>query len=207
MKITLLCLITIFAFSLFYLTAQTGRMNYPQPKLGMSFSSFGNNDVFRFESLDGGEGYRGDGFYAFGLNYVSRLNSWLEAETGLEFARHRFCILPNLPPDMDDSPREASFSMLIVPLTGRIGFLKYLFVNGGLLLNIDVSSNSPISAQSGLGFMLGAGIRYEFRFGAEVFVNPYARMNALVPFFPDNYPQRSSDQGIRFGMLFTWKNN
>lgn len=171
-------------------------------KIGISFSSFGENDVIRFENLTGSASYNSDHFYTLGINYIHPLNNWLEIETGLEYSNHTISIQPNLPPDMDNSPYPADFSLLNIPLTLRANFLKYFFINGGLMLDFDAGDSKPIDNQTGIGGLLGVAAKYDFDFGATVFINPYLKAHSLIPFSPENYHQRLMESGFRFGITY-----
>jgi hypothetical protein len=182
-------------------TAQCGKKQF-YGKAGVTFSSFGDNTVFRFNELDGAASFSGTGFQSFGINYVAGLNRWLESETGIEYSSHRLLMTPPFNPEFDNTPVEAGLSMITVPITLRANFLRYLFVNGGLLLGLDASPESRVDSQTGIGAVLGLGLKYDFRSGASVFFNPYSRLYSLLPFSAVDYPQRASENGFRIG--FAW---
>lgn len=175
-------------------------------KIGITYSSFGSNDVVRFEELIGSASYDGDGFYSIGVTYLHPIYNWLELETGIEFSKHTITVNPNLPPDMVRNPYKSNFSLINIPLTVRANFLKYLFVNGGLLMDIDVSNNSVIDSQTGIGMQVGCGVKYDFKFGTSLFVNPYYKSHALIPFSSEDYPQRVLESGIRIGLTYKLNN-
>ncbi len=175
-------------------------------KVGITFSSFGDNDVFRFNELDGAASYDGDNFFTLGVSYVYGLNKWLEIETGLEYAKHNIIINPNLPPDMDNSPRNADFSLINVPVTLRASFLKYFFIHGGSILDIDASTNSSIDNQTGFGAIFGLAIKYDFDFGISTFINPYTKVHSLIPFADIDYHQRIWENGFRIGITYDLRN-
>ena len=75
-------------------------------------------------------------------------------------------------------------------------------MNGGILLDIDVSQDSPIDSQTGVGALLGIGAQYQFGNGVGIFVNPYTKIHALVPFVSESYHQRLLETGVRFGVTF-----
>jgi len=169
-------------------------------KTGISFSSFGNNKVFRFSELDGAASYSGDHFFTVGGIYLHPVNGWLEAETGLEYSKHNIIIKPNLPPGFDDTPQKAHFSLLNIPLTLRANFLKYFFINGGLFADIDISTSSAIDNQTGIGALLGISVKYDFKNGISVFGNPYTKLHSLIPFSDTKYHQGILETGIRIGI-------
>ncbi|MGB4205814.1 MAG: hypothetical protein WBJ84_09390 [Bacteroidales bacterium] len=174
-------------------------------KIGVSFSSFGNNEVFRFNELEGAESYSSDHFFTVGVIYLHPINGWLEAETGIEYSKHNILIKPNLPPLIDIFPIKAHFSLLNIPLTLRANFLKYFFVNGGLFTDIDVSTSSPIDNQTGIGALLGVSVKYDFKNGISVFGNPYTKLHSLIPFTDTKYHQRIAETGVRIGITYEMK--
>lgn len=199
----------IIIFSLFLATissyAQKSEVQAQKGQIGITFSSFGNNDVIRFQDLDGAASYNGDNFYTVGINYIHKLNNTLDFETGLEYSNHKIIIKPNLPPDLDNSPYGAKFSLINIPITLRVNFLKYIFINGGLNLDFDVSKSSPIDTQNGIGGILGLGFKYDFNCGASAFVNPYLKAHSLIPFSSENNHQRLMEDGFRFGVMYKLK--
>lgn len=189
------------------LMAQENETKQSHPKIGLSFSSFGENDVYTNDDLVGAASYDGDHFFTLGINYLHPLSKWLDVETGLEYSKHDVIIWPNLPPDMDNSPRKADFSLINIPVTLRANFLKYFFINGGLFLDIDASLNSPIDSQTGIGALGGIAFNYNFNNGLSAFVNPYTKVHSLVHTSGSQYHQRIWENGIRIGVTYELKMN
>jgi hypothetical protein len=202
MKKSIFIVLCCIIFNQSHLAAQENISEFRNAKIGFTFSSFGENDVFRFNELDGAASYNSDYFRTFGLSYVSALNTWLEIESGIEYSRHHIIIQPNLPPNIDAFPRKASFSLINIPVTLRANFLKYFFVNGGLFFDVDASINSPIANQTGIGVLLGLAVKYDFDAGVSVFVNPYSKLHSLIPFQTENHHQRVLESGIRIGFSY-----
>jgi hypothetical protein len=153
----------------------------------------------------GGAGYSGDKFYTLGINYLYKLNNTFDVETGIEYSNHRIIIKPMAIPPMEYPPYGAKFSLINIPVTLRVNFLKYCFVNGGLLFDMDASTSSPIDSQTGIGSVMGLGIKYDFKSGLSVFVNPYYKMHSLVPFSSADNHQRIIESGFRFGLMYQLK--
>lgn len=185
----------------YFLNAQENAPNIKDSKIGITFSSFGQNNIFPFDVLDGDAGYNSDYFYAVGINYITPINKWLEVETGIEYVRHYIIIEPNLPPNMDSAPRKENFGLVNIPITLRANFLKYFFVNGGLILGIDGSFDSPID-NTGLGTLLGVGLKYDFKSGVSIFVNPYLKVHSLLSFNGFQDHQRIWENAIRVGITY-----
>lgn len=208
MKKTIILILSFLLLQSHFISAQHNDSTVNSGKLGLTYSSFGENYVIRFQELEGAASYNSENFYTIGLTYVHPLNSWLEAEIGLEYSRHTISIEPNLPPNIDYLVRKESFSLINIPLTLRVNFLKYFFVNGGLFLDVDGSLNSPIDNQTGIGALAGLSIKYDFKFGITAFVNPYTKMHSIVPFQFNNHPQRILESGVRIGLTYDldkWK--
>lgn len=172
-------------------------------KVGITFSSFGENEPFQSADLDGAASYDSKSFYAFGINYIHPVNNWLDIETGVEYAKHTVTLNPNLPPNMDRNPYDIDFSLINIPITLRANFLNYFFINGGLLIGIDASSSSPIDR--GLGAILGIGAQYELNNGFGVFINPYLKAHSLISLSSEKYPLRMIETGVRMGVTYVLK--
>ncbi len=191
------CLVLVFLCLSTLMSAQKGQ-------LGITFSALSDNGVTRFgdEIIDDSSTDAGKSF-TYGISYLKPLNKWLDIETGLEYLS---CPIEtksivSTPNGVTTLTRSATLSMLSLPVTVRANFLKYFFVNTGLLLDIDVSSNSIINSQSGLGSLLGLGMKYDFKNGISVFVNPYSKIH-LFPLTFERDQQHFMESGVRFGITY-----
>ncbi|NEW84122.1 MAG: porin family protein [Mariniphaga sp.] len=201
-KLFLLCIIV--SFSTY---AQNNEGKTHKGQIGITFSSFGENDVVRSQELIGSASKSGDSFYTFGINYLYKLNNTFDVETGIEYSNHKIIIKPMVIPNMDTySPNySANLSLVNIPITLRFNFLKYCFINGGIIFEMDASTSSPIDGQTGIGSILGLGIKYEFKSGLSVFANPYIKAHSLVPFTSGDNHQRLLESGFRFGLMYAFK--
>lgn len=200
MKTKTFIILTLFLFTCHFANAQKNTRNQ---RIGITFSSFGENDPVYFDDLIGAESYDSKNFYTFGINYIHPINKWLDIETGVEYAKHTVTLYPNLSPDMDRPPFDKDFSLINIPITARANFLNYFFANGGLLLGFDANTSSPVA--SGMGAILGIGSQYEFNNGIGLFVNPYAKTHALLTFSSEKYPLRMLEWGVRVGVTYSFR--
>jgi hypothetical protein len=171
--------------------------------IGLTFSSLGRADGLT--SAKGAPSYTGNGFYAFGLNYIHSLNRTFDFETGLEYAHYIMTIHPNVPPDADETPYDINYSLISIPLTVRVNFLKYCFINGGFDLDFDPTVSNPIGSQDGIGSVFGLGLKYDSKSGISAFVNPYFKVHRLISFTQSNGSQRILESGFRFGVMYKLK--
>lgn len=199
MKTKLFIILTTLIIASHFTNAQKSIGN---KRVGITFSSVGINEPTRFTDLDGAPNFSSKWSYSFGANYIHPLNSWLEIETGIEYAEHTIKVKTNLPPYEDSTPHNTNLSLINIPMTVRANFWDYLFVNGGMLLDFETSSSSNIDTQSGIGAILGIGAQYEFNNGLGLFINPYAKAHTLIPFSSEKYHQRLMEAGIRIGLTY-----
>jgi len=173
-------------------------------KIGITFSTFGKSNVTHLVALDGGGSYQNNYHYSLGVNYIYPLNNWLEAETGVEYSKYNIkAFSSNYDGFGSRYYGERNLSLISIPLTLRANFLKFFFANAGTLLAFDFAKKDEIiDNQTGMGFIMGLGAKYDFNFGMSLFANPFLRLNALIPFVPERYHERLFDRGLRFGITY-----
>ena len=201
-KTSLLILCFAFALSMY---AQKNEGRKLKGKIGITFSSFGSDFLFRSEPLDGEASYNSDKFYTLGLTYAYQLNKIFEFETGIEYSKYKIVIDPFDPPFNEAPSHGEQFSLINIPLTFRANFLKYVFVNGGFILDIDPTISSPVDSQNGIGAILGLGLKYDFDSGISAFVNPYMKAHSLISVSAPENHQQLLETGFRFGVMYKLK--
>ncbi len=201
-KSSLLILCFVLAIITF---AQKNESQHLKGKIGITFSSLGENDVIRFQPLEGEGSYNSDNFFTIGINYLHQLNNTFNFETGIEYSNHKIIVDPFDPPFNQAPSHREQFSLINIPLTLRVNFLKYCFVNGGLILDIDPTISSPVDSQNGIGAIFGLGLKYDSDFGVSVFVNPYMKSHSLISFSTTENHQRLMETGFRFGLMYKLK--
>jgi len=202
MKTTVLILSFLISFCLVS-NAQENGQSKQKGKIGVTFSTFGNIDVLSFAK--GGPGYSGNQFFTIGINYMYSLKNWLDIESGIEYSDYSITIHPNLPPDNNNTPYTEKFSLINIPVILRVNFLKYFFVNGGLLLDIDAGKSSSINSQNGIGLNFGLGLKYDSKIGLSIFANPYIKTHSIISFSSEQNHDRLIESGIRFGLMYKLK--
>jgi hypothetical protein len=183
--------------------AQESPDKFNKGQIGISFSSFGESESIHFKRVDGGGSFDGNDFYTLGLTYLKPINKTLSLETGLEYSN--FKTIVKFPPNFKTQPISGNLSLLTIPLSLRVNFLNYVFINGGLFLGFQTGKSTGISQQNGIGGSLGAGLKYDFENGISIFANPYLKIHSLLPFSPGRYHQRLLENGFRFGIMYRLK--
>jgi len=77
---------------------------------------------------------------------------------------------------------------------------RYFFVNGGPIVDFQTTENS-INSQSGIGYSLGLGGKYELN-KFSLFINPNFKRHAVIPFEKEMYQQKITEIGIQAGLGF-----
>ena len=181
--------------------------------IGLTFSAFGNNDVTNAarSTLACGSSYNGKRFYTLGLSYIYSFSPLVDVETGIEYSSHTITTVPARKPpklssDVDVTRYDERLSITSIPITARINFLKYFFINGGVLLEWQKKASGPIDNQSGLGAIGGIGAKYKLNNGLGAFINNYYKFHALVPFSAerDDHRWRIIEGGLRIGITYTF---
>ena len=135
--------------------------------------------------------------------YLYQLNQTFSVETGIEYAEYKIIVEPNLPMIYGGTPYPAKFSLMQIPATVRVNFLKYFFVNGGVFLDFGATSSNVAVDQNGIGANFGVGVKYEFNRRFSLFVNPYTKFHSLLPFTPTVNRDRLYESGFRFGVMIS----
>lgn len=174
-------------------------------RIGLNTTFLGDNDVFTFESLAGAGNVDGNGLYSLGVSYAYILNKRIELQSGLDFSIYRVTIEPAYAgEEFDHSPWNENIKQLTIPLTVNVNFGKYFFINGGFLLDFEVSKKNSIDKQSGLGAVIGIGFKYDFDSGIFILANPYYKLHSLIPFSSANYQQHLQEYGLKIGVGYSF---
>ncbi len=195
----------LLVFCIFSLDAQDTKNK--SGKLGISYNFILLQEDWRQNNLRYSGGSYGDEYYiekmvyAIGISYVKPLNSWLEYETGIEYSR-KIGSLKTVFPFDDFIESKANSTLISFPVTLNANFLRFFFVNSGVLIDLDAGGYKEARYQSGLGCVFGVAAKYDFKSGSSVFVNLYVKRRALIQFSPHEDRNQFDELGIRVGMSF-----
>ncbi|MCF2494754.1 MULTISPECIES: hypothetical protein [Dyadobacter] len=145
-------------------------------------------------NVDGGGGYKAIASNTFGIRYFIKSSKIITLETGIDYSSFNFKVdyvgMPNVViPDIIES-----LKLISVPVYAHLTFLKYIFVNGGLLLDAQINPKDiAIDRQTGIGLGLGVGLKYDYKHIA-IFINPFVERHGL--FSLDN-----QESGVRQSIM------
>ena len=190
MKKLIILLLVLFAYQFAWCQGYSGS------KIGISVSTLGNHDIIIPKGVNGSAQYHDKGFLGFGINLQKPISKIVNGELGLEYTNYKYEIAPLNP---GATFQKANISLFTLPATIQVAFLKYLFVNGGLL--VSLGSNNDYSFK-GIGAMGGLGAKFETASGISIFLNPYVKEHALISFTKSDWHYKFYETGFRLGLMY-----
>ncbi|HVW97316.1 MAG TPA: hypothetical protein VHA56_15190 [Mucilaginibacter sp.] len=172
---------------------------YSQSKNNVSLL-FGavNNDV-NIHGAIGDYGYTPKSGILYGLTYSRALNHSLAFETGVVYSNNKIQLNTDGPLS---HTTDGNVHILSVPVILKYTFLKYLYADGGLLVE-NQTNNSIIRDQSGIGFELGLGGKYDAG-RVTFFLNPFLREHAVIAFKSEGSSQNLLEGGLKLGLGYNF---
>lgn len=150
----------------------------------------------------GAGGYYGKSTSKFGINYTYQWSKRLALETGLTYYDHDY--ETSYTSSTGSNQRfPNNFTMLNLPVGIKMSFGNYVYLNGGLNLDIELSSTSA-NKFSGIGAMLGVGGQYFYKNKIGVFVNPQVLLHSLASFSEYN-SRELAEASLTFGLAYKLK--
>lgn len=160
--------------------------------------------AYNRSGMDGGPGYDGKQSSSIGLRYIVKSNKPVAFETGIEYGNYKFNIESEFYPGTEQTTRSSKAELITIPVYANLTFLKYAFINGGALIDIEINKQNTIQKQSGIGFGLGLGGKYNFN-KISIFVNPFLQRHAFLSLEGKNDNRLSLvNPGVRVGMGYTF---
>ena len=195
----------IISFIIFSCICYTSQAQHAKERtaLGISISGMGHNSAFHWTSLDGAGSYSGESYHSLAIIYLRSLSNKFDLETGIAYGKSSYLFSnSSVGPDVDAS-HKAYLSLIEVPVTVRFNLGQYFFLNGGLLLDFDISKEKQLDSQTGIGGILGAGAKYDFKSTPiGLFINPFLKHRPLIPFTSEKHHLRTMETGLRIGIMY-----
>ncbi|HHT23569.1 MAG TPA: hypothetical protein GXZ87_09730 [Bacteroidales bacterium] len=167
--------------------------------VGFSFSAINKNAMVNTANKYYENTTVGRGFMSFEANYWHPITDWLELETGLNYSRQRFDeILPLVDGEAEPQINKKDENLLNIPIGVKAEFLKYGFVNSGILVDV--------THEAGIGSYFGGGVSFVSPVGFGVFVNPYVKMHSILPVDFNFTSRKVLEMGIKIGVSYKLSN-
>jgi len=138
-----------------------------------------NANLVDIHGAIGDFGYVAEDGKSIGINYTRNFTHVFSFETGLFYSTNNIR-LSTIHGPRGDFYYDGVVKMISVPLYARLTFFKYLFAQGGLILDhqTNYAPYGVVNDQSGIGFEMGFGGKCNFG-PISIFINPYFCRHAL----------------------------
>ena len=182
-----------FTLAIFILSIQVFSQNNNEIRIYYGIS----DTEFLREPLLGGAGYWSQDHKELGIKYIRQVLDNFSLETGVNYAYSDIKITPEFMGIPVES-RYEKLEIISIPIYANYTLWKYVFVDGGPIVDFQVSENST-DKQSGIGYSLGFGGKYYFN-NVSVYINPNFKRHAVIPFEKENNHQKLTEFGMQFGV-------
>lgn len=159
------------------------------------------NGVILKKALEGGASYDINTGFSIGFQYNRKLSNKLHLMTGVNLYENSVTITPAFHPGNDMTPKTNDVRLIYIPLLLKVDLLKYLFINGGVIGDIDITRNKYIANQSGIGASLGIGTEFPINDKFSIQLNPYLNFHGLLLTNNETYPERIFDSGVKLSFI------
>jgi hypothetical protein len=184
--------ITRFTLILLFVLPGAGAFCQNASTIFLTYSRSKPEPVFN-RPVDGGPGYKSVASNTFGLRYLAKSSKIITLETGVDYSQFRYKLSYVDNPYIKIADITESVSVISVPVYAHLTFLKYLFVNGGLLLDAEIDRKpTEIDKQTGIGLGFGVGLKYNYK-AFNIFINPFMERHGLIGL--------SDEQGTRQSIM------
>lgn len=151
--------------------------------------SFGGNDLYSSEDIEGGPSYTGIGFYSIEADIAFKITDNLDIVPGISFIGNSFDVSPAYRPTLSE---KQSLNVFSIPVYARYHFFKYLFVSGGPTFNVNGGDRDL----NGIGAGLHFGGEFKLNNGLLVTFGPFIRYQGILPW--KSY--KLANRGVTFGI-------
>jgi hypothetical protein len=195
MKIIASLITILFAFN--QLCAQSEQ---PDRSLGIYYSVLTKNKAIS-DLSPGSPSYQANGYYSIGFDYLYSICSCSAYEIGIEYSSHSITKISAV--DINNNfSSSGKISLLTIPISYRIVFFKYLFINPGAFIDLDFSNSGLFSNQTGFGASIGIGLKFNFKSGIGLYINPFYKSHSWVTFSTATDKLRITESGIKLGLVY-----
>jgi len=147
--------------------------------------------------LLGTAGYDNNNSYEFGFRYLRKLSNKLSIETGINIFSSEVKITPAYTGTPLNS-RQEELKLVSIPIYVSYALGKYFYINCGPIFDFQ-SGEESFDSQSGIGYGLGIGGKYNFD-NFLIYINPNFKRHSFIPLEKENYHQKLTQFGIQIGI-------
>jgi len=188
-------------FLLFALILSTQLIYAQNHAVGISYDHVFGGGATRLAQYEGFGSYHFQKGYKIAFNYSYQLKDNFRIISGLQH-QEQWMQSRNVSTTGELRTRDIKVETLNIPFYANLTFLKYLFLEGGPLLNIQTNKPYGVDKQTGIGFSGSLGAQYSFN-RISFFVKSQGQIQTLISFNEENSRLRNISNSISFGVYFT----
>lgn len=190
-------LLILFAFAIVSQFAYSQNHSF-----GLSYSYIYNGGANDYAELVGASSYHIKNGGQYNLNYKYQLSKNLNLISGLQFQQIGMQS-QNGSTTGELQTWDFQVDYLNIPILANLTFLKYLFVEGGPMLNFQINEedSNGIDDQTGVGLSLGFGAQYDMG-KLNFFLKSQNQIQTLIPFNRENYHDRLIANSLSVGFFY-----
>jgi hypothetical protein len=162
-------------------------------------------DLMLINGFEKEEGFSNDGMFNIGVYYQHKLSKTIAFKTGLNYSKSNILVAAGYHPYWPEAGKESwDTHMLSLPLFINYQFYKYLFLEGGPMVDLqfNIWDSQPTDTQSGVGIGLGMGGIYNYK-NINFTLNPFVNYHAIIQFEPYDR-ERLFEFGIKCGIGYNF---
>ncbi len=150
-------------------------------------------------------GFSNDGMFCMGVFFQHKLSKPIAFKTGLNYSKSNILVAKGYHPYWPEAADESwDIHLLSLPLFINYQFSKYLFLEGGPMVDLqfNIGDSQPTDTQSGVGLGLGIGGIYNYK-NISFTLNPFVNYHAIIQFEP-YHRDRLFEFGVKCGIGYNF---
>ncbi|MCD8445753.1 porin family protein [Tenacibaculum finnmarkense] len=165
------------------------------------YYGFVKGDYIPSQDLDGAGLSNSFKTNEIGIRYNKKISKIFRIETGINYFSSEIIIESAPMPEI--STFKDNLQLATIPLSLITEFWKYFYVNSGVLIDFQTKDSKYLDSQSGIGFVLGLGAKYEYK-DFIFYLNPEIRRHRLIGFKSEKYPEFLINSTIQLGLGYNF---
>jgi hypothetical protein len=138
----------------------------------------------------------------YGATYTRDLTKWLSVETDVLYVQDKAHILGDLNGTQAVYDKPVNFLMGFA--VAKVRFLKYLFIDFGVGIDEQTSSNyGMMYDQSGFSAEAGFGAKFNIH-RISLSINPFVHTRSVLAIWKTDSNNEMTEQGIKFGVGYNF---
>lgn len=187
-------------FCVFVIIISTQIVYAQNSAVGISYDHIFGGGATRLAQYDGFGSYHFQKGYKIALHYSYQLKDNFRITSGLQH-QEQWMQSRNLSTTGELRTRDIKVETINIPFYANLTFLKYFFIEGGPLLNIQTNKPYGVDQQTGIGFSGSLGAQYSIK-KISFFVKSQGQIQTLIIFNGNSSRLRNTSNSLSIGIFY-----